>query len=120
MFFYRYQTLIFAFYVGSMLLMFFWMVYGAAAQNRAKVAMKEALLHQARVEERAKRAEERALRSEERAERGEERAERIEVRALESMEIQKRLLALHEAQLEQQRETNRLLAQLVAERQQLV
>jgi hypothetical protein len=54
MFFYRYQTIIFAFYVGSMLLMFFWMVYGTAAQNRAKVALKESLQHQARVEERGK------------------------------------------------------------------
>jgi hypothetical protein len=36
------------------------------------------------------------------------------------MEIHKKNLAATEALLEQQRETNRLLAQLVAERQQLV
>jgi hypothetical protein len=92
MFFYRYQTLIFAFCVGSLLLMVFWMVYVTAAQNRAQAAVKESL----------------------------ERGRRIEERTNESLELQRRLLALHEAQLEQQRETNRLLAQLVAERQQLV
>ncbi|HWE39366.1 MAG TPA: hypothetical protein VG406_22640 [Isosphaeraceae bacterium] len=120
MFYYRYQMIVYGILFGSFLLSFFWMVFGAATQNRAKAALKESHQFQLRTEDRAKRTEERALRSEERALRGEERADRAEKRGEDAMEIHRKKLALTEALLEQQRETNRLLAQLVADRQQLV